>query len=244
MTIVSPTLSNFLFEAANFLVLAAALGWFLFKPIRRTLDEERDRHARQERETAELRQEAERRAEEARAREAELETEMAGRRAELLADAEREAARIKDEARRARDRERQSFERELAGSREAQAAALAETIGHLASAAVRRLLEAIDGPDLEQALVRAACAKLEKLPESAARSAVVDSARPLGPDARRLLSEALGTDSIQERTDPELGAGVRITTSAGQIDGSALSFAREAARLVTEAATPVRHDDG
>ncbi len=67
----SSALANFLFEAANFLLLAAALGWLLFKPVRRALDAERARHAREEDESKRLRAEAEVLAREARsAREA------------------------------------------------------------------------------------------------------------------------------------------------------------------------------
>ena len=37
----SPTLTTFLFEAANFLVLAAVLGWLFFKPVRQALADHR-----------------------------------------------------------------------------------------------------------------------------------------------------------------------------------------------------------
>ena len=35
----SPTLSTFLFELTNFLLLAGLLGWLLFKPVRNALQE-------------------------------------------------------------------------------------------------------------------------------------------------------------------------------------------------------------
>ena len=38
----SPTLANFIFETVNFLLLAAALGWVLYKPVRHALDAEQD----------------------------------------------------------------------------------------------------------------------------------------------------------------------------------------------------------
>ena len=37
----SPELTNFLFEAANVLTLAAVLGWLFFEPVRAQLDKER-----------------------------------------------------------------------------------------------------------------------------------------------------------------------------------------------------------
>ena len=40
---VSPTLTTFLFEAANFLVLAAVLGWLFFKPVRQALVDHREK---------------------------------------------------------------------------------------------------------------------------------------------------------------------------------------------------------
>jgi F0F1-type ATP synthase membrane subunit b/b' len=40
---VSPTLTTFLFEAANFLVLVALLSWLFFKPVRQALADHRAR---------------------------------------------------------------------------------------------------------------------------------------------------------------------------------------------------------
>jgi hypothetical protein len=60
---------------------------------------------------------------------------------------------------------------------------------------------------------------------------MVESALPLDEEGKKVLRQALGGD-FQQRTVPELGAGVRITTSAGQIDASASNLAREAARQV------------
>jgi F0F1-type ATP synthase membrane subunit b/b' len=239
---VSPSLANFLFEAANFLLLAAALGWLLFKPVRRALDAERERHDREAEEERRLRGEAE-----AMAREAALAREAASREAvrrreEILAAANREAAQLLEEARRARSAERRALERELELAREAQAAALAGDLGRIAGESVARLLERLEGPPLDAALVRAACEELRALPPSVRRSALVEVARPLDEQARGLLKAALGGD-FQERRVGELGAGVRVITSAGQVDATAASIARLASRAVAAAAAGVAPEE-
>ena len=44
----APWVANFLFEAVNFLLLAGALGWLFFRPVRTALDAERERRAKEE----------------------------------------------------------------------------------------------------------------------------------------------------------------------------------------------------
>ena len=46
------------------------------------------------------------------------------------------------------------------------------------------------------------------------------------------MERALGT-TFEQRVVSELGAGVRVTTAAGQIDATALSVARQAASAVS-----------
>jgi F0F1-type ATP synthase membrane subunit b/b' len=235
---VSTALANFLFEAANFLLLAAALGWLLFKPVRAALDAERERHAEEERKAAELRKEAQALAEQAREARQRAAAEIERERGELLAAAQKEARRIKEEARKTQGERLQALERDFEERKSTHAALLAETLGRVAAAALRRLLEALDGPSLDLALVRGACQELRALPEAARGAAVVEAARPLEEGARRLLQEVLG-DPFEERTVPELGAGVRVITPAGQIDASALALARQVAREVARAAADV-----
>ena len=227
----TPATATFLFEAVNFMTLAAALGWFFFKPVRAALDTERDRWVKEERES-----EGQRARAETLAKEGQAALERAGREAErsrieIVAAAEREATRIREEARQSMDEQRRTFRRELEASRQAEASALANALGRIAAASVRGLLEALDGPALDLALVRGACEALRALPQGAGDGATVESARPLDVEARRLLRDVLGTD-FAERTVTELGAGVRITTVAGQVDASALALGRQAARDV------------
>jgi len=234
---VSPALANFLFEAVNFLLLAAALGWLLFRPVRRALDAERERHVREENELKRLRSEAESLAKEAQATREGADREATERRAGILTAAQAEAARILDAARKTQGAERHALAQELESSRNAQAAAVADTVGRIAAESVSQLLARLEGPSLDAALVAAACAQLQTLPSSArGPAALVESAHPLDAQSRKLLEGALGA-GFAERTVGELSAGVRVTTPAGQVDATALSLARQASRAVASAAS-------
>lgn len=224
----SPALANFLFEAVNFLLLAAALGWILFRPVRAALDREQQRQATHDDEQARLREEAESLRNEARAVRTNAEHEAAARRDELLAAASREADRIVAAARRDAANEQRAFEAELANRQAGEAAALTDTLARITADSVRRMLANLAGPDLDAALVRAACAEIEQLPSASRSGALVESARRLDPGSHELLEHALASP-FEQRVVGELGAGVRITTSAGQIDATATAIARQAA---------------
>jgi F-type H+-transporting ATPase subunit b len=232
---VSPALANFAFETANVLLLAAALGWLLFKPVRSALDRDKADHDGKAAEAARLRAETERLAEEARTTRAKADSDNERQRKDILAAARQEADRMVEEARTSRRVAREALLRELEATRAAQTETVAGVVGRIAAESVRRLLATLDGPALDVALVRAACDELRAIPESARRGAVVESARPLDGEARALLQGALGSP-FEERVVRELGAGARVTTSAGQVDASALSLAREASRAVTATA--------
>jgi F0F1-type ATP synthase membrane subunit b/b' len=225
---VPPALTNFVFEAANFLLLAAVLGWILFKPVRRALDAERERHDKEVEEAKRLQADAEKQASEARAARGAAGREADERRKEVLDAAKREAAQIVESARTSQLTERHRFEQELAVRREAEAAGLADAVGRVAAESVRSLLGTLDGPALDAALARAARKELDAIPAEARKAAVVESARPLDPASRALLEGVLGA-GFRERVVGELGAGVRVTTPAGQVDATALALARRAA---------------
>ncbi|WP_338865013.1 hypothetical protein [Myxococcus stipitatus] len=227
----SPGLTNFLFEAANFLLLAAALGWLLFKPVRRALDAEQARHSQQEDEARRMRQEAEVLVRAARAEREAAARESDERRRALLESARREGAREAETARRAQAEERRRMERELLDWKDARAEELTETVGRIAAESVRGLLAALEGPALDLALVRAACVELGAVPVEARGAALVECARPLDAESRALLESVLG-GALKERVVGELQAGVRVTTSAGQVDATAVAMARRAARAL------------
>jgi F0F1-type ATP synthase membrane subunit b/b' len=225
---VSPALATFLFEAANFTLLALALGWVLFRPVRRALDAERERHEEKLTKVAEREKAVEAEEGALEAARAGAESDLAKRRDAELAAAKADAERLLQEA---RDREREMRTRlddEIAAARRRGVEALTEDVAALAAGTVRRLLEAISGPELELALAREVTEALAALGDDLG-PATVESARPLGDEARQVLGEALKAE-VRERLVPELGAGIRVSTRAGQVDASALAFARAAQR--------------
>jgi F0F1-type ATP synthase membrane subunit b/b' len=225
---VSPALANFLFEAVNFLLLAAALGHLLFKPIRRALDAERERHAAAAAEAARLRAEAQTLLAEAQHAREVVQLELDESRAHLLEAARGDAARLLADARKTQQGERESLMHELERMRNTEAQALAEAVGRIAAESVVRLLDTLRGPSLDHALVRAACDELVRLPKVSGPPALVESARPLDGESRTLITDALGSNFL-ERVVAELEVGVRVTTPAGQVDATAASIARRAA---------------
>lgn len=239
----SPAVTNFVFEAVNFLLLAGALGWFVFKPVRRALDAERARRASEEEALERLKAEAEVLSREARGAREAAAKEAEAQKTQILARAEAEAARIREEARLAQQAGRSALEAELASVREAQLASLADAVGRVAGDSVSHLLATLEAEPLDAALARAACAEIGRLNAGGRTGAVVECAHPLGDASRSMLEAALG-GPFEERVVDELGAGVRITTRDGQVEASAASLAREAARAVTAAAAQVRSPEG
>jgi len=224
----SAAVADFLFELVNFLVLAAVLGRILFAPVRRALDAEAARHAAAEEEAVRLRREAEALGEAARRARNDATKEREALRRDVLEQARRDADRLLAEARETVRAERRAFEAELARRRGGEAVALAGVVGRIASDSVRGLLRSVDGPPLDRGLARAAGRELANLPEKDRLPALVEAARPLDPETRSGLEAALG-GAFDERVVAELGAGVRVTTAAGQVDASAAAIARRAA---------------
>lgn len=222
----SPALSTFLFEAVNFLVLAAALGWVFVKPVRGALEAERAQHARQEQQAAERLAEAERIRAEVQAQRAALRQELDRMRGEARAAAAEHAETVLAEARARAEQEREALRRELHRQEQSWRQEMQEEAASVAAQAVMRLLEWLGGPELETALARAACHELQPPPGAGLGHVVVESARPLPSEARELVASALaGAASVRYRTAPELGSGLRILTEAGMVDASASGMA-------------------
>lgn len=235
----SASVADFVFELVNVLVLAGALGWLLWKPVRRALDTERQRHASGEVEAATRRAEAERLVSEATTMRAEAERAGARGREEIIAGARAEVARIVEEARAHAVEQRSAVQHELEAARRASAEQLAGAVGEIAARSVRELLEKVSGPSLDDALIRAAGDRLRAMPSNG-KAITIDAARPLLDEQRRSLAAAAGRD-IHERVVTELGAGVRITTAVGQIDATAAGMARDAARQIAAMVAEADH---
>jgi len=240
----TPSWATFLFEAANFLLLAALLGWIFFRPVRGALERRRAALAAEEHEAAEKRDAAERALADAAARRTELESSLAALREHVREEAERERAKLLDAAREQAQRERETLKTELAALRRGQVSRIAGDAAAAAREIVVRLLERIDGPELEQALLRAARAELARLAAAGpVAPVIVESARGLEPALLQDLARAAGVADaeLSERRVPGLGGGMRILTARGVIDASASGLAAHAehalaARFESEAA--------
>lgn len=232
----SPSLANFLFELVNLLLLAGGLGWVLFKPARRALDSERERRSAEQAEAEKARADAlatKAAAEELAQR---LHSEAEDRERELLEASKKDASKLLADARADIEKERRALVAELQAARESSAIESAELVGRIAAGAVRDLLEAIEGPALDEALVLRAIPELERLGSRGREPLSIETARPLTPKSKQALAALLG--AVQERVVPELGAGVRVTTRGGQVDATAAALARQAAEALKLSLTP------
>jgi len=231
----SATWVTFLFEAANFLLLAAVLGWLFFRPVRGALERRRSELEREQRAAAADRAEAERALGEARAQRIEAEGSLEELRERVQREAEKERARLVEAARAQTQREREALKEELVSLRRAQARSLARDAAFAAKEIVVRLFEEMEGADLERTLLEAACRQLEELRSSGSLApVVVESARALDDEALAALAEAAGvarTDS-RHRVDSNLVAGLRVLTAKGLVDASAEGLAAQAERVL------------
>jgi F-type H+-transporting ATPase subunit b len=229
----SPWLSTFFVEAINFLVLAGALGWLLFKPIRRALEAEQSEHAERERQVEARLAEVERTRAEMETQRTALVRELERVRTEAREASAKQAETLLAEARARAAQEREALKHELERRQRAWREGLEDEAAALAARAVLQLLERLAGPELDTALARAACRELQSLPARGLGHVVVESARPLSPEARELVGAALaGVPGVEFRSAPRLGAGLRILTGAGLVDASASGLAAYAERTL------------
>jgi len=230
---VSPTLTTFLFEAANFLVLAAILAWLFFKPVRQALHDRRDKMDAETRQAAEKLADAERQQQEITAAHGNLQEELNELRSRELEAARRQADRLLADARTAAELELDLARRQAARMSDRQQDTLAHVAAYAAADAVGNLLQQIAGPELHDALVQSACRQLHMLPAERLGQVKIESARPLSTQQRAALTEALGPAAAGAdfRTVDDLRAGVRVSTGNGLIDasiGGLASYARQA----------------
>ncbi|HTY16728.1 MAG TPA: ATP synthase F0 subunit B [Myxococcota bacterium] len=237
----SPSWATFLFEAANFLLLAALLGWLFFRPVRDALERRRAALETEEREAAEKRSEAERTLAEATARRRALETSLADLRERALREAEDERARLIAAAREQAQRERETFKAELVALRLDQAHAIALDAAAAAREIVVGLLERIDAPGLEDALLATVRRQITELAAGGPLGPlIVEAAAGLAPEALAALADAakVSAAEVTQRFVPSLVAGLRVLTTRGLVDASAVGLAAQAERaLVIELET-------
>ena len=242
----SPSLTTFLLEAANFLVLAAVLGWAFFRPVQAAITRRRDSLATERHAAEVLRAEAERRLAEAEARRRDVEASLEPLRTDARREAERQAATLLEAARTQSAAERTRLQDDLAALRREHAHALGRDAAAAARILVTRLLDEIDGPDLDGALARVACRGLAALPETARTGLVeIETAHALDDELRaRLRQQAGPAATVRERVVPELEAGIRVITPAGLIDASVAGLAAWAERELLERLPAAREGSG
>ena len=235
----SPTLSTFLFELTNFLLLALLLGWLLFKPVRSVLQARQASEKRQAEELAARTVDTERQRVDLEQRQRHFDQETAELRRKRLATIEQEANAIVTRAREMGDRERDTVKRALAHLERAQVERLSAAIAVVTRESIARLLATLNAGDLDASLAQAAHQQLQRVQDHTLGPVLVESAQPL-TDATRAGFEAVlkGHAAATEfRVVPDLVAGLRITTTHGLIDTSALGLARQAEGLVRTALT-------
>jgi F-type H+-transporting ATPase subunit b len=237
---VSPTLVTFLFEAANFLLLAAVLSWLLFKPVRQALSDYRARLDAQAKQAQEKLAASEKLQADVENERKAFRDELAKLRSDTLAAARMEAEQIVAQASDQARTIKAAAEQHVTRLDAAQQEALAQAAATAAGAAVAKLLAQIGGPDLEAALRSAACRQLAAL-QLDGQNVTIESAAPLSDSERAELDKVLGPAAVHAtyRVVKELRGGIRVTTSRGLIDASVAGLADFArAALASELAGP------
>ena len=226
---------TFVFEAANFLLLAGVLGWLFFRPVRAALEHRRSELERERTKAEETQRRLEAELEQARARRSDFEHSLEGLRARVQREAEAERTRLLETARSQNERDREQVASELVALRRAHAQSLARDAALAAREIVTRLLSEVDGPELESALLGAACREAAKLRASGSLAPlVVEAARALDDAALASLASVAGVSAaeVTHRVAPDLLAGLRVLTARGVIDISAAGLAAQAQQLL------------
>ncbi len=221
------TLTTFLFEAANFVALAGALAWLFFKPVRRALESQRAKMKQQEEEAAKKLAEAETLRDQISNQREMLGAELEQMRAKTRDLAKEQAAAVVTEARTQMERERETLRHEAVSIQRAQTSKLARAVAAATQATVRRLLQQMAGPELEQMLVTAACRELARFANNSSSAVTVETASALDETSKAEIEAALGRAKKRAnfRVVPELVTGLRITTEEGLIDASVSGLA-------------------
>jgi len=231
---VSPSLTTFLFEVVNFLILAGVLSWLLFRPVRTAIEKRRSQIAQQEEQAAERLADAERSRKEIEQRKAELDQELRQKREQSKEQAKQEADNIVAQAREDAEHEREALKRQLATLEDARIERISRIVATVTGQAVGQLLQEIAGTDLDQALLREACQRLQSFDGNSISPVVVESARELSADERQSIQQAVkqGGEEIAFRVNDDLKVGLRISTNRGLIDVSDTGLAEYAERML------------
>jgi len=228
---------TFLFEAANFLLLAGVLGWLFFRPVRDALERRRSELEAEQRAAAEARSEAEHVLHDVRKRQLEAENEAEAIRERIRTEAEAERDRFVEAARTQMQRERDKLQDEFSALRRGHARSMGRDAASAAREIVIRLLEQMGGPELEPTLQRAACRSLEQLRSTGNLAPmVIESATALDDATLAAFIEAAGVaeGEASHHVNADLLTGFRIVTAKGLVDASAAGLAAQAERVLAD----------
>jgi F-type H+-transporting ATPase subunit b len=232
---VSASWVTFVFEAANFLLLAGVLGWLFFRPVRAALEHRRSELEQERTKAGETHRKLEAELEQARAQRADFEHSLEALRERVQHEANAERTRLLEAARTQNERDREQAASELVALRRTHAQSLSRDAALAAREIVTRLLSEVDGPELESALLGAACREVAKLRASGSLAPlVVETARALDDGALGSLARAAGVSAaeVTHRLAPDLIAGLRVLTVKGVVDISAAGLAAQAQQLL------------
>lgn len=224
---VDESLTTFLFELANFLALAAMLAWLFFKPVRAALESQRATAKGQAEQAAQKLAEAERMRGEIDLQRKALGVELEAMRTKQHEIAKQEAAQLVAEAKAQIERERAVLMREAVQMDTVQSAKIAQAVASVTHAALKRLFQQIEGPDLERSLISAACRELKAFSNTSLAPVTVETPESLDDELRQAIESSLGSSrkTATFRVAPELGSGIRIATAHGLIDASVAGLA-------------------
>lgn len=230
----SAVLTTFLFEAANFLVLAGVLGWLFFTPVRKALIERRAKFEADGLEAAQKLAAAEVVEQQSRETRAKLQVELNDLRQRELETARRQAEEIVGEARAVVERQRELGRRQAEQMLDTQRDRLAEISAKAAAQTIGRLLAQIGGPELHSALIASACQQLRALPQVGLAPVKIESSQPLAAEQLGALKSALGieADGVDFRTVAGLGEGIRVATGQGLVDASVAGLTQFASQAL------------
>ena len=239
------SLWTFAFEIANFVALAAVLAWLFFKPVRKALADQQAKASTLEEDAAQKLADAESLQQDIKSQRDALAGELEAMRIESRQVAKQEAEQIPAESRAHAERERAALNRDALHIERAQMAKIAEAVACATHSTMKRFLQQMDGPELEQTLIKAACRELQAFSSSSLAPVTIESAAPLDDDVRRLINASLGAaaQSTDFRVVPDLQGGLRISTAHGLIEASVtglVNFAKQS--LSAEMESIIRED--
>jgi len=243
----STSWATFAFEAANFLLLVALLGYFFFRPVRALIEERRAALEGERREASDALRQVELERKQLLAERSSQQAELHDLREQRLRAAEDEKTAMLASARAQLEREREQLDLELGAARRAQLGAQARDGAFAARWIVGRLLELLNRPGLERELASSACRELARLHALGELGHVVlESAAPPSDELLSRVASAAGAEpeAIVTRVDPELIGGIRILCSRGLVDTTIAGLSARAEQLLAERLDAEPRDHG